>query len=410
METRDAPFVRPFFRMTVQEKIQQLLWDRRYVRVPEEMAPPGIDYLLIKDMTIADRNLYNFVRKRELEEARKQGVLTEAELMAEAKKIGLWTEEDDRILDKAAEHIEFLQSELSKQKFLARKKSIQLDIDRLTEKRQATQSKKNEYFINSADYYAAEVAASTLIRRVVCNLDGSLLFPNDTSFLLFKREHLGAVIFLTNEVLSEGVWPIDEVREVARNPEWRLTWSLQRENLSTIFNRTVGDLTLTQKLVIYWSRVYDSAFECAEPPTQEIVNDDDKFDEWLANRELSSKETMENKRIGVKDHQERMQILDGEYSDVCHCGAKAKNVGKGLGERVMHTGNCPHGTFRKYSREEREQIARQTYGRNSDRVRTLLDQEQQAVVEKGVLEEQHLRGKKSRHMLGMKTDVTTTKK
>jgi hypothetical protein len=396
--------------MSAQEKLQQILWDRRYLQVPEEYAPPGVDYVLIKDMTIEDRNIYAFVRRKELELARKQGVKTESELLIDAKNIGLWNAEDDLVLAKADEHIEFLESEQKRQKFLARKKSLQVQIDSILEKKRLTQSKRNEYFINSAEYYASEVAACTLIRRVICNLDGTLFWPNDTSFLFSKQTNLAFIIYLTNEVLSEGILPIDEIREMARYPEWRLTWVLQRENLHTIFNRTVGDLTINQKLLIYWSRIYDSAFESAEPPSADVVNNDEQFDEWLANKELSQKDTSENKRLGAKDHNERMQLLDGEYSETCNCGAKAKNIGKGLGERTRHTQTCPWGTFRKYTQAEREQVARQTYARNTDRVRTLLDKEQQTIIEKGEIEEHRLRGTKTRHILGMKTDVVTTHK
>ena len=399
-----------FFHMSVQEKIQQLLWDKRYIRIPEDVCPSDLTYILIKDMTIEDRNLYTFVRSKELALARKQGVPTEAELLAEAKKVGLWTAEDDLVVAKADEHIEFLKSEQNRQKFLARKKSLQIDIDAALAKKLTTQSKKNDYFINSADYYANEIAASTLARRVAFNIDDEPLWPSDDSFLYFKQYHQAFVFFVINEVLSEGVMPIDEIREVAHHPEWRLTWTLQREYLPAIFNRNICDLNLNQKLLIYWSRVYDSAFESQEPPTTEVVNDDEKFDEWLANRELSAKEDDSTKRIDTKHHQEHMQILDGEYSEICNCGAKAKNVGKGLGERIRHTQVCPWGTFHRYTRAEREKIASRTYSRNTDRVRNLIDQEQQTIIDKGSIEEQKLRGKKTRHILGMKTDVVSRHK
>lgn len=410
MEIRDAPTRASFFRMSVQEKIQQLLWNKRYVQIPAEYMQDGCEYIIVKDMTVEDRNLYSFVRRKELELARKQGVRTEAELLSEAKVVGLWNAEDDLVMAKADEHIAFLEGEQKKQKFLARKKSLQVQIDATLEKKRATQSKRHEYFINSAEYYASEVAANMLVRRVVFDINDKPLWSDDQSFLHSKTHYPHFLMFITNEVLSEGVMPIDEIREIARYPEWRLTWVLQRENLQVIFNRTVGDLTINQKLLIYWSRIYDSAFESAEPPSSDVINDDEKFDEWMSNRELSDKETGETKRLGAKDHNERMQVLDGEYSETCNCGAKTKNAGKGLGERTPHMMTCPWGTFRRYTQQEREQIARQTYSRNSDRVRTLIEKEQQTVVESGVIEEHHLRGTKTRHILGMKTDVVSMNK
>jgi hypothetical protein len=410
MEQWAASTSAALFHMSVQEKIQKLLWNKRYVEIPEDYkAMVGLDYVLILDMTLEDRNLYAFMRKMELESARRLGVPSETDLLAEARKVGLWTEEDDFILAKADEHIEFLESELKRQKFLARKKSLQLQIEETQAKKAATLGKKNEYFLNSADYYSYEVASYELIRRVVRKLDGTKVWSDDSSFLHFKQYHLPVLIFLVHEVMSENLMEISEIREVARSPEWRLTWTLQRENLTNVFDRKIGDLTLSQKLLIYWSRVYDSAFEGTEPPAIDIVNDDEKFDEWLSNRDLNRSEKSEV-RASTKDHQERMQMLDGEYIEICNCGAKSKNVGKGLGERIMHTTTCPYGTFHRYTQDEREKIAKQTYSRNTDRVRTLIDQEQQSVIEKGIIEEHHLRGQKTRHIFGMKTDVVSTHK
>lgn len=394
--------------MSVQEKIHQILWDRRYVQVPEDVALPGFDYIVIRDMTVEDRNVYTFVRKMELEASRKAGVPTEVELLAQSRTMGLWTQEDDLVLSNADEHIQFLNDQKDKQKFLARKKSIQVDIDATIEKKRATTTKKSEIYLNSADYYANEAAAHVLIRRVAMKIDGTPIWTDDTTFLYFKQNHIAFLMFVINQVLSEGIMDIDEIREIARNPEWRLTWTLQRENLPGIFGRNVGDLSINHKLLVYWSRVYDSALESTEPPSIDIINDDEKFDDWLANRDLDRKEKHESKGAGHKEHQERIQMLTGEYSDACNCGAKDKNVGKGLGERMQHLTTCPYGTFRYYSQQEKEQIARKTYSRNSDRVRTILEQEQQAVIENGLVEEQHLRGKKTRHILGMPTDVTST--
>ena len=43
-------------------------------------------------------------------------------------------------------------------------------------------------------------------------------------------------------------------------------------------------------------------------------------------------------------------------------------------------------------------------------VRKILDSEQDRVLQKGEIEEQDLRGKKTRSMLGMSTNVTSVKR
>ena len=211
-------------------------------------------------------------------------------------------------------------------------------------------------------------------------------------------------------MMSEGAMETVEIREIARSTEWRLTWGLARENLPSIFGRNVGDFNINHKMLIYWSRVYDSAFETAEPPEQDVIDDDERFDDWLANRDLERKDNARNSRTAADHHQERGQILDGEYIEKCVCGAKAKNAGKGLGERLPHDDYCSYGIWRDFSAEEKEAHARRVYGRNSTTVRKILDVEQDKVLQRGHIEEQDLRGKKTRSLLGMSTNVTSVKK
>jgi hypothetical protein len=174
---------------------------------------------------------------------------------------------------------------------------------------------------------------------------------------------------------------------------------LQRENLSVLFNKPVGDFSSPQKILIYWSRVYDSVYEDTDKPNQDIIDDDDLLDEWLANRDLDRSGDVSKNLSKASEHQEQMQILDGYYVETCTCGA-SKVRAKGLGEKTPHTVDCPYGTWCRYTQEEKEELSRQIYGRNTDGVRQLLDKEQDAIETVGTVEEQHLRKKKTRALLG----------
>lgn len=391
--------------MTVQDNINRILWDRRPVVFPQDMeVPEGIDYVIIRDLSLEDRNHYLVIRDLEERKARLEGVPTEGELLDAARQAQYWTQVEDDIESKADDHIAFLKADFdAKKKFRSRQNIIKLQIEDAEAKKAWVQRKRNEFRVNSCEYLAHEIAALQLLRRVVLHPDSSPVFPTEKSLMDAKRDYFQWTYFLLNEVMNEGSLEITTLREIARSTEWRLIWTLSRENLPAIFDRPVGGLTLNQRLLIYWSRVYDSAFESPEPPDKEVIEDNDMFDQWLANRDLNHKEEKTGGKLN--EHQEQGHLLDGEYIETCTCGAKALNKGKYLGEKTLHDASCLYGTWHRYTPAEREAKARRVYGRNAKGIRKLIDQEQNNVLERGLVQEQDLRDKKTRGLLGMKNNV-----
>jgi len=397
--------------MTVQDQINRLLWDRRVLTFEDEIQRPSdIEYVIIRDFTLHDRNFYLMIRDLEEAKARREGVPTEGDLLNAARQAGYWGKVEDDIEAKADGHIAFLQAEFAaKSKFRSRQNIIKLQIEDAQAKKAWVQRKRNEFKFNSAEYLAHETAAFKLMCRVVLKPDGSLMFPTEEFLLECKKDYFQWIYFLLNEVMSENSWDVTSLRSVARSVEWRMFWTLTRENLPTLFNRPVGDLTHNQRFLVYWSRVYDSAFESHEPPERDVIEDDDLFDQWLANRDLQRKEDKDSDS-SKKKLPEHGHVLDGEHIDVCNCGAKEKNRGKYLGEKVPHAVTCPFGTWHRYTPEERETKARLIYGRNSKSVRQIMDREHETVLQKGLVQEQDLRQKTTRQQLGMKTNVIPVKR
>lgn len=396
--------------MSIQETISKVLWDKRYVIIPDYVeGPSNIEYVVLHDLTVEDRNTYAFLRDLEEKRARDAGVPTEGELKENARLAGFWTEVEDEIESCVDDHIKFLEAEFeSKKKFRSRQNIIKVQIEDALAKKKHVENRKSTIRMNSADYLAHEIAIFDMVRKVVYDNDGNLLFKNDNYFIEIREQYPLFVYFLVQEVVGEDVMDIIDIREIARSTEWRLVWALNKENLSGLFNRPVSDLTLNHRMLIYWSRIYDSAFESHEPPEMDVINNDDRFDNWLANRDLNRKEEQQDDK--TNHHKERCQVLDGGYIEECTCGSKQENVGKGLGERIPHADNCRYGCWYYYSADEKEKEASRIYDRNSQAVRKVLDREQDQVLKKGVVEEQDLRGTKTRHMLGMETKVIPIRK
>lgn len=402
----------PSYFMSIQEQINRLLWNRRLIVFPPELEKPdSLDYVILKDFTLEDRNYYLFIRDLEERKARSIGVPTEGELMEKAREGGYWGKEEDDIESRADEHIAYLEGEFeARSKFKSRQNIIKLQIDDANAKKQWVQAKKNTIRQNSAEYLAHEIACFKLLRRVVLDDNDEPFIADDKDFLFIKESYPILLYYLVQEMMNEGALDVATLREIARSTEWRLIWTLSRENLPAVFGREVGDFNINHRMLIYWSRVYDSAFESQEPPEKDIIDDDDRFDEWLADRDLERQDNDKNRGSSTSHHQEQGRILDGEYIEKCICGMKQKNAGKGHGERLPHSNECLYGTWKAYSREEKESMARRVYNKNSKMVRKTLDAEQEAVLRRGVVEEQDLRGTKTRQLYGMPTKVVPIKR
>lgn len=393
--------------------IEEILWDRRFVEIPEEIEGP-CRCVLMRDPTVAERNVYNAERKRLLQDAIRQGNPTEQELMDQAVLVGSWTPEQELEYTSLEEHIGFLEGEMARQTLKSRQRKFKKQIDEARERLFAVREFRTQLTSHSAEYFAHEASIMKMIRTVVHSLDDLPMWPSESSFLDARQRHPLFFSFLASKLMGFGVLETKEYRKIARAMEWRVLWMSQRDNLQGLFGRPACDLTIRQTLLVYWSRVYDQVFEDPNRPDQDVIEDDDKLDDWLANKtlerkELKSGEQKKSKHKTAGDHHERIQMLDGEYVEDCTCGALEER-GPGLGMSRRHDPSCLWGTWRAFSAEEKAELAERFYGRNQKRIRDLINKEMEVVADNKMMQEQDLRKKRSRMILGSQHKVTPIKR
>ena len=383
---------------SVQDLINLIFWDRRLVVLPDGRT------IVILNPTLTDRNMAAFHRQCVMKEAIAAGTPTEESLLADAREGGGWTEEDDLILKEGNRHIEFLESEKINQKFQARKNGLDKQIRETREKLKTVLEKKQYLAVLTAEYMANEAYIFYMIKRIVKNEDGTPFFKEEDCLSRIQEKDTELINKLVSEVVSEGILPTAKIREIARSVEWRMFWTLNREDLAGLFNTPISNLSGNQRMLIYWSRVYDLAYESTERPDDDVIIDDNKFDLWLQTRGNEKKEGEKAARAGTPDHHEKGVILDGYYVDSCTCGVGSIKA-KGHGERPRHINPCLYGTYKKYTRQEKDKIADEIYGRNSKRIQQLQTNEQMRVANAGTIDEKDLRNQKSRLLLGSKQEV-----
>lgn len=114
---------------------------------------------------------------------------------------------------------------------------------------------------------------------------------------------------------------IDEkdYRELARTEPWRMTWGLKKTG-SPIVHSSCDKITNEQKVLFFWSIIYDSIYENSDCPPESVIQDDDMMDGWLILQRRKREDAIEKQRIEkssnisdkIKNAQEIYIMAQGE--------------------------------------------------------------------------------------------------
>ena len=388
--------------ITTQDLIDKVFWDKRIISIPPQISSPYKE-IIIAYPTLEERNHALYLKESLLQECIDQGVPTESDILASAIKTNNWSQEEENFLEKVDIEIESFKAEMAIEKFVARRRKLNKKIEYLIRYKDELSVFRNKLLSHSAEYMAYEAYIHYILPRIILQLDNQYCWNNDLEFIRCKKEFPELIFFLIKEAINNCVMSTAEIRQIARSVDWRILWNSSKENLVGLFNKPIPELNNNQKLVVFWSRVYDSVFEDPNRPTQDIIDDDSALDDWLSNRTIQYEEDKKPKTsidsVKVSDHTERIQILDGYHSQECRCGVKNIKI-KGHGQRPVHDAGCPWGTWIAYTEEEKYAMANQVYARNSPVVRRTLAEQTEKVQKLGLVKEQQLRDQKTRMVLG----------
>lgn len=386
--------------MTERELIDIISWNRRILSVPPEISS-SFQELLLYYPSLEDRNLANFIRQKSLQDAIKNGVPTEKELIASAIEAESWSKELETICEKADEKLAAIDASISKEKNSIRKRRLKEELDLVRQEVYELRVQRKAFILASADYMAHEQSILYLIPRLCYTTTNEKIWPSEEDFYIAKSSNPSLIGWLANEIVGEGFIDVKDIRRVARSGIWRIVWSGYRENIAGLFASSAVDLTLNQKLLMYWSRIYDSVFDDPDRPDEKIIDDDEAFDDWLANRdqERKDKKTGNSSKKQTDGHAEQFQMIDGYYIDTCTCGALKEK--KGLGSCPPHIDGCRYGIYVAYSDAEKHEMAQKIHSRNNPQLRKLFAQEQERIEKSGTIAEQDLRKGATRKLLGM---------
>lgn len=242
-------------------------WDIRYIdfkqeRILVKFTDPDSDILYQSD----------FIYKDAEEKGRINGLLTLKESMDILTEEGKWNSEMEVQEKGLVELIKQLKDSLNKLKF------------------QKIQQKKNELALYNAEKSLEEIIniktqlgtstiehfAETSRRRWLMRSITEIMTPGYED-LIENERFIDKCMY---EYYSKSVPSMSSVRQVARTEPWRMYWSMSKNNSSTLFDSSCTNMTDLQFTVTLWSRIYDFAFDSENRPSEEVIEDDVKFDAW----------------------------------------------------------------------------------------------------------------------------------
>lgn len=257
--------------------LDRVLSGKVYLRVSDDLVcvhPPDAEL----------RYLADFLSQDVYDEAIRAGSLTLQELEIFLRDEGLWSKDDEDLLEKISRDIETLKLDYFNSFHFKRKLiTTKVEISRLTRQYREISNKR----LYLAEYTAE--SAQVLWRE---------------SYILERTAKLtggGDAIakFGVSKVLAgyrSSSLPDSVLRELAKGDDWRPRWVAMKKGVNPFLS---SELTNEQLALITWSTMYDSIYESMDCPTDDVIQDDIALDGWLIHQSRKRKsEKMQEQNQG----------------------------------------------------------------------------------------------------------------
>ena len=234
--------------------------------------------------TIEDELAACEVYDRSYYEAMNDEIMIQEECLEWMLENGLWTYEEDLKIKEINTEIENLKVNVYKKYNNTRlRESARIYLRAAEEGLKELENKKNAYYGNTCEGIA-QLDKSMFLLETCSYVGGEKLDPDSVELnnLLNKYYSL---------ILKEA-----ESREIARSEPWRSIWVLRETNTFNLFSNTDRELSVDQKNLLVWSRMYDNIQESMECPSDKVIEDDDALDGWFIEQRRKSER---EKAIGV---------------------------------------------------------------------------------------------------------------
>ncbi len=274
----------------MEDRINEILTGRRVVYTQLDDTP----LVLCRGLTGVEKVIASIYYKKALDEAKALGLPHEVDLLKTLEQNGDWGPKYENKIKNLEGEIKLVSNKLVTTKYqMAQKRTLLRKLDSLKEKLDFLQRQRGSLISNSAESYANEFRYFWNLHKMTFKEDGGALWSNYEQFLNEDRERLHIIL---GEYIRQFILDVAEIRKIARSGIWRVYFN-SCKNSSDLFNKPLCDLDANQLTILYWSYVYDNAFNAYEPPEDDIVDNDELFDAWL--EEYAEKQKKERAKAKI---------------------------------------------------------------------------------------------------------------
>lgn len=216
--------------------------------------------LFIKHLNATDQVDIDEIRARYLKNAIKRGIPQKEELIADLKKEGVWTDEDDR---KIIRHENYIEQLVKGKSQLVLKSQLDQQNKNISEARKELESmlnKKQEILGINAEDYADKRSNDYYIIKSFFN-DAELkdpLFPDENAYSELYAEDVTGLVKLYNNTFE--CFEEENIQHMILQDFYYIYFPFSEDTVG-FFGRPVVELTYNQLKLIVYTKIFKNIFE-----------------------------------------------------------------------------------------------------------------------------------------------------
>ena len=420
----------------IMELLDAIIWGHRIIEVKDKDDEDVL--FVLRPLSLEERNMGNFIYKQAYKQLTKDGILTREQLVQEAITHELWDvkyekeiedlrttlsnvveklEVEEKAFKTRSERLNKTQDFKNYKDVVPRKlKGLREKAKLIADKIQYIDIARTQYIELPSAEHQAECERGNYFLQCATQSFPEMEQRWKTLKELESENDTILVARLIKAYYSETIADESAIRAIARSGYWRCKWMGSKKNggAKTLFGREMFEVTMDQFRLIYWSQIYDSAFEAMDSPSDEVMDDDKLFDRWLKEqhekRKQEQKKNAFNKKVSHLTQSDAPEVAinaQGEFCETCTCGIKEQAEARGV-EKLghVHDPSCSYGVYMYFNKEKKMAKVEEIQSANDERTRKVLANEQKRLAAQGVegVEEEKLRGDKTRQALGLHTN------
>jgi hypothetical protein len=285
------------------------------------------------------RGLADFLANEASQDLNFSQLITKQELKETLNSKGIWTYEDESKLKTSEDAIEDMQISIYKNFFNSKAKdSLKRRLTGLRKAISQANEKKSSLENVTLEAYFDFIKDRFIIGMSLYDINNGKIYDAES---FFDQDSLMLDKAYDAWITEYSMFP--HLREVSRTNPWKSYWDSCQNN--SVFGPSTSGLNVFQRNIILFSKMYDNARQSQEVPPDEVFEDDDAFDGWMAVQRKEAKKNRaknnadkisgqkgdeifmvtskedKDKVFNLNDHHERMSIKN-KLSEVRSAGGE----------------------------------------------------------------------------------------